>query len=160
MNFAKNILKIILVLFTVTLIGCQSSPDFEVIRSEILALHKKTIEAHWNKDVDFFVKDISENYMSVGNGEIRKPTKEEITLQFTNYLNNTTFSEYKDLREPIVGFSKDGSVAWSIVQVKVAGKRTMNDGSEREINSTWAWITLYERQGDTWIRLGEVSNSK
>ena len=141
-------------------IGCQSSPDFEALRKEILDLHKKTIEAHWNKDIGFFVKDISEDYMSVGSGEIRNPTKEEMTSQFSNYLNNTISTEYRDLREPIINFSKDGSIAWSVVQVKVAGKRIMDDGSERDFEDTWAWITLYKRQGDKWIRLGEVSNRK
>jgi hypothetical protein len=98
--------------------------------------------------------------MSVGRGEIRNPTKGEITAQFSNYLNNTTFTEYRDLREPIINFSNDGSIAWSVVQVKVAGKRIMDDASERDFDDTWAWITLYKRQSDKWIRLGEVSNRK
>jgi hypothetical protein len=98
--------------------------------------------------------------MSISRGEILKPTKDEIRATFDSYLNNTTFTEYSDLCEPIVGFSQDGSIAWSIVQVKLAGERTMDDGTERDIDSTWAWITLYERQGDRWIRLLEVSNSK
>jgi hypothetical protein len=79
---------------------------------------------------------------------------------FESYLNDTTFTEYRDLCKPIVGFSKDGSIAWSIVRVKLVGKRTMDDGSEMDIDSTWAWITLYERQGDKWIRLLEASNHK
>jgi len=152
--------KLLYAIFFITLLGCQSSPDFETLRKEILDLHKKTIEAHWNKDVGFFIKDISEDYMSVGSGELRNPTKEEITSQFSNYLNNTTFTEYRDLREPIINFSNDGSIAWSVVQVKVAGKRIMNDRSERDFDDTWAWITLYRREGDKWIRLGEVSNRK
>lgn len=130
------------------------------MKSEILALHKALIDAHLNKDVDFFVQDLSEDYMSISHGEILRPTKEEIRATFGSYLNNTEFTEYRDLCEPIVGFSQDGSVAWSIVQVKVAGKRTMDDGSKRDMDSTWAWLTLYERQGDKWIRLLEVSNSK
>ena len=160
MNFVKNGLKMFLMIFFVTFIGCQSSPDFDIFRSEILDLHKTLIDAHWNKDIDFFTKDISEDYLSVGNGEIRKPTEEEITTQVTDYLNNTTFTEYRDLREPIIGFSKDGSLAWYLVQVKVAGKRTTEDGTERDVDFICAWITLYERQDDTWIRLGEVSTFK
>ena len=160
MNWSKNFMKIILVLLSLTFIECQSSPDFEALRSEILDLHKALIDAHWNKDIDFFTKGISEDYFSVGNGEIRNQTREEITTQVADYLNNTTFTEYRDLREPIIGFSKDGSMAWSIVQVKVAGRRTMDDGSEKDLDFTCAWITLYERRGDTWIRLGEVSTFK
>ena len=160
MNFAQNCLIIILSIFTLTLLACHSNPDFEKLRSEILELHKTTIDAHWEKDIDFFTKDISDDYFSVGNGEIRKPTKLEVTKQFTNYLNNTTFTEYRDLQEPIIGFSKDGSLAWSIVKVKIAGRRTMDDGTERDLDFTCAWITLYEREKAKWIRLGEVSSFK
>lgn len=130
------------------------------MKSEILTLHKALIDAHLNKDVDFFVQDLSEDYVSVSRGEILKPTIDEIRAGFSDYLNNTIFSEYSDLCEPIIGVSKDGSVGWSIVQVKVAGKRVMDDGSEAEFDDTWAWITLYEQQGDKWMRLVEVSNRK
>jgi hypothetical protein len=160
MDFNKNVCRILIAISLLTFIGCQKRPDFHLLRSEILDLHTATIDAHWDKDVDFFVQDISEEYFSVGNGEIRHPTKEEMRSEFSSYLNNTTFTEYRDLREPIISFSKDGSLAWSIVQVKVAGSRTRDDGGEREMDFTCAWITLYERRGDGWIRLGEVSNFK
>jgi len=138
----------------------MTNPDFDKLRSEIFELHKQAIKAHLNKDVDFLVHNISENYVSVSKGEIRKPSKDEIKSQFSDYLNNTTFVEYGDLQEPIIEFSDDGSVAWSIVRVKVAGLRTMNDGTEREFDFICAWITLYRRQNDRWIRLGEVSSFK
>lgn len=130
------------------------------LSQEILNLHKTEIDAHLNKDVDFFVQDISEDYLAVSGGEIRKPTLEETRLKFSNYLNNTVFAEYRDLCEPIIGFSKDGSLAWSIVQVKVVGRRTMDDGSERDLDFTCAWITLYGRQDDKWVRLADVSTFK
>jgi hypothetical protein len=160
MNFRVNILNTMLILFSMTLLGCHSRPDFEALRSEILELHKSTIEAHLNDNVDFLVQNLSGDFMSVSNGDIDYPTKEEIRSGFSSYLNNTEFSEYADLREPIIGFSKDGSVAWSTVQVKVAGKRKMEDGTERDLDFTCAWITLYEREGSRWIKLAEVSNFK
>ena len=127
---------------------------------EIADFHKLFIKAHLQKDVGFFVQDISKDYMSVSGGEIRKPTEEEIRSRFSSYLNNTTFTEYRDLREPIIGLSKDGSLAWMIVEVKVAGKRKMEDGLELDLNFICAWITLFERQGNRWLRLGEVSSFK
>ena len=160
MNATPKISLMVLALFTLVLIGCQSGPDFEKLRSEILELHERTNDAHWKKDVDFFVKDISDDYFSVGHGEIRRPTKEEITSQFTSYLKNTTFVEYRDVHAPVVGFSKDGTLAWLIGTLKVAGKRTMEDGSQRDMDFACAWITLYERKGDRWIRLGEASSFK
>ena len=160
MIFTQNFMKIIIALFVLTSINCQRTPDFEALRLEILELHQSTIDAHWNKDVDFFVKDLADDFFSVQNGEIQRPPKGEIKIKMSDYLDHTAFTEYRDLQEPIIGFSKDGSVAWSIVQVKVAGKRMMENGTERELDFTCAWITLYERQEDKWIRLGEVSNFK
>ena len=136
------------------------NPNFEVLKSEIIALHEKEIKAHLNKDVEFFVQDIAEDYIAVSYGEIRKPTIEEIRSQFTSYLNNTDFRRYEDLREPIIRFSKDGSLAWTILQVVVKGKRTRDDGSEKNLDFTCAWITLYKRQDDKWIRLTDVSSFK
>ncbi|MFW9993326.1 MAG: nuclear transport factor 2 family protein [Candidatus Odinarchaeota archaeon] len=135
-------------------------PDFKALRSGILAHHNALIEAHLNKDVDFFVQYVSEDYLSVSHGEISTQTREEIKSQFTDYLSNTVFTEYKDLREPVIGFSDDGSMAWCIAQIKVKGKRTMDDGSERDLDFICAWISLYKRQDDKWICLGEVSSFK
>lgn len=160
MIFGRRFSKIIFAVLTVTLIGCRSWPDLVVLKSEILELHQATIDAHWNKDVDFFIRDISDDYFSVSDGEITHPTKEAIKTRFSGYLHSTTFTEYRDLREPIIGVSKDGSMAWSIVQVKVTGERTMDDGSIRNLDFICAWITLYERQDNQWIRLGEVSTFK
>jgi hypothetical protein len=50
-------------------------------------------------------------------------------------------------------------VAWSIVKVKVAGNRSMEDESQKNFDVTYAWITLYERQEDQWIRTVEVSTN-
>ena len=156
----KIFLGLPLVFLTIFLAGCQSGPDFEALKAELMELHNVFIEAHKSKDIDFFTKDISDNYFTVGNGQIRRPSKEEITEQFTNYLNNTTFSEYRYLQDPDIGFSRDGSLAWMIEKIKVRGNRTTDDGSDREFDFICAWITLYERKGDKWIRLGEVSTFK
>ena len=160
MNSRLSVLSTILFLFSMTLHGCHSQTDLEALGSEILELHKSAIEAHLNKDVDFLVQDLSDGFVSVSNGEIEYPTGEELRSSFSSYLNNTTFSQYTDLREPIIGFSKDGSLAWSIVQVKVAGTRKMDDETERDLDFTCAWITLYEREGSRWIKLAEVSSFK
>jgi hypothetical protein len=134
-------------------------PDTEALRSEILDYHKKFIDDHVNKNIDSFVEDYSEDYIFVAHGEIDHPSKEEFKTSFSDYLNSTTFSEYRDLEEPIIGFSKDGSMAWSIVKVKVAGSRKLEDDSQKDFDVTYAWITLYERRCDKWIRTVEVSTN-
>jgi len=151
---------LIMSLFFVIFFGCQSKPDFEALRAEILDLHKTMIDAHLEKNIGFFTRDISDDYFSVGNGEIRNPDIESVSEQFTDYLNNTTFSRYEDLQEPIIGFSEDGSLAWSIVNLRVEGERKIENDSIYDFGTTWAWITLYKHEGDKWIRMGEVSSYK
>lgn len=159
MQNVKRFVKIIILLSSF-LPACQSDIDFELYEKEILVLHQEMIDAHLNKDVGWFTKDISDNYFSVGRGEIRFPLPEETSAKFRNYLNNTEFTEYHDLQDPIVKFSKDASLAYLIVQVKVAGEQKIETDSTESFDMTWAWITLYERQANKWIRLGEVSNYK
>ncbi len=151
-------LLLILVVGTFLTSGCQPKPDFDAYREEILALHKGSIDAHLNRDVDFFTRNVVDDYVVVSRADIFFPTKEETRAQFSNYLNRTTFSEYRDLRDPIIGFSEDGSLAWSIVQVKVAGMQAGEDDQEQAINFKSAWINLFKREGNEWIRLSNVSN--
>jgi hypothetical protein len=46
MKLTIHFSKTLCAIFFITLLGYQSSPDFETLRKEILDLHKKTIEAH------------------------------------------------------------------------------------------------------------------
>jgi hypothetical protein len=136
----------------------KSGPDLEAIRKEILDLHRADIQAHLNRDVKHLVQGQSPDFTSVHSGEVRRPTPEETKDALTSYLDNTAFTEYRDLQEPVIGVSPDGSTAWSIVQVKVAGHRVDTTGSP--IDFTCAWVTIYRRQNDAWKRVVEASTFK
>ena len=58
MTFHRHSIKDILALLATVLIACQAGPDFDALRSEIVDLHDELIDAHLNKDLDFFVKDL------------------------------------------------------------------------------------------------------
>jgi len=146
-----KIMYLLIILNCMILLSCQSKPDFDKLRSEIFSKHKAMIEAHLQKDSDHFIKDMADNFMFVQGGDITYPAKDEVKDRMEAYLSTTTFTEYRDLQEPVIGFSKDGSTAWAIVQVKISCKRKNKDDSERDMEFTCAWITLYERQGNEWI---------
>lgn len=146
--------------FAVSCFCCRPAPDFDALRREILDLHRQMIEAHWRKDARFFPEHIADGYFAVQNGEVRRPTREEMTAEYERYLSTTTFTEYRDLREPIIGFSKDGSLAWCVVQVNVSGRERGDSGVESPFDLTWAWITLYEKKEGRWQWLGESSSYK
>ena len=135
----------------------SSAPDLAALRQEILSLHQGFIDAHLAENADFLVEGQSESFLSVSAGEIRRPTVEETREKLGTYLRNSTFPEYRYVCEPIVNLSQDGSMAWSVAQVKVAGTRRAEDGSLRPLDFVCAWVTVFERRDDRWVRLAEVS---
>jgi ketosteroid isomerase-like protein len=140
--------------------GCAQRPDLEKRRQEILALHQDFIQAHWDKDAAALAKPTAEDYVSVSHGEVRPMSAAEVEARLVPYLSETEFSHYEDVAEPIIGISDDGTTAWSIVQVRVAGTRTGDDGVPRTFDTEWAWLTLYRRDGDGWQRITDVSTNR
>jgi len=140
--------------------GCCRGPDLEQRGQEILSLHQSFIQAHLDKDAAFLAKPTADDYLFVAHGEVQPRSASEVEAMLAPYLAETEFSHYEDVAEPIVGISDDGSTAWSIVQVRVAGTRTGDDGVPRTFDTLWAWLTLYRRDGDGWLRVADVSTNR
>lgn len=131
------------------------APDFESLRKEILDRFYMNIQAHWDKDVDFIIDDLSDDFFSISGGEITRPFKEEQRASFTQYLNSATFSEYASLTEPEIGFSDDGTMAWGNYKIKIKGEI-----GSRVFDAEYAWLWLFRRVDGRWMRIGEVSTQK
>lgn len=156
----KKTIVLIVIFILCFCFSCQPKVDNEDLKKEILAIHHNLIKAHLEKNPEFFIQNLSDDFITIKNGDVFHPTKDEIHANMADYIKNTTFTEYKDLHEPIIGFSDDGTVAWSIVQVLVQGERKLTDGTFRKINFTCAWLTLYKHSGKNWIVKAEVSTFK
>ena len=141
-------------------VGCQEQADLDVLRAEILALHRSFIQAHLDKDAAFLARPTSPDYLFVAGGEVERMNAEQVERMLSGYLDSTDFSVYEDVAEPVIGISRDGSLAWAIVQVRVAGTSTRAEGPPRSFDTRWAWITLYERDGHGWLRVADVSTSR
>lgn len=155
---ARNTLAAVLGL--VIAAGCCHRPDLEQRRQELLDLHRSLIEAHLAGDAAALAEPTADDYLSVARGEVVPMTAAEVEQRLAPYLAGTEFSHYRDVAEPIVGISDDGSLAWSIVQVRVAGTRSGEDGESYEFDTRWAWLTLYRRHGDGWQRIADVSTNR
>jgi hypothetical protein len=137
-----------------------SPPDRDALRQELRDYHDAFIDAHVGNRPEFFVQDLAYDYVNVSRGDLLRQTRQEILDTFTDYLDSTEFSEYRLIGEPTIGLSRDGSAAWSIFQLRVAGVRTMSEGTEVRFDSTWGCLILFERRGDRWVRIAEASNHK
>ena len=124
------------------------------------ALHEKVLRAHRSSDVELILEDEPEDYVVAGRGEITRPTRDERRTRMGAYLTSTKFEEYRDLVEPIVTVSTDGTLGWVVVQVQARGVQTSKPGETQPLQFVSAWIELYAKREGRWYRVGNVSNFK
>ncbi|MGH9868740.1 MAG: hypothetical protein ACREAA_11330 [Candidatus Polarisedimenticolia bacterium] len=123
-------------------------------------LHEKVMRAHRLSDVELLLKDESADYVVANRGEISRPTLQERRERLGPYLRSTVFEEYRDLTDPVVKVSGDGTLGWVIVQVEARGSQTNAEGGKTPLEFVSAWIELYEKRDGRWLRVGNVSNFK
>jgi hypothetical protein len=147
---------------SILLASCRSTniaPPAEA-RAKLLALHEEVMQAHRESNAELLLRSEAPDSISANRGQITQPTLDARRARFQQYLGATRFAEYVDLVPPVVRVSNDGSLGWVIVQVRAAGVQTTQDGSSQPLSFESAWIELYERRGDSWYRVGNVSNFK
>jgi hypothetical protein len=129
-------------------------------REQLLQLHKRVLQNHLDGDIDDWLRSESEDYVLAHRGEVSFPGKRERAATIGPYLKRSKFRIYRDLIEPIVRVSRDGTLGWVIVQVEAEGVSRKEDGRQEPIRFTSAWIELYEKKSGRWFRIGNVSNFK
>ena len=139
---------------TLPLAAAPPVSDAEILR----ALHAKTIRAHKESNAALLMEDQASDMVIVNRGEVTRPTLDERRAGFGSYLGRTVFSEYRDLVEPIVKVSDDGTLGWVIVQVTARGLQSAEGGEKKPIEFVSAWVELYEKRGGRWYGVGNVSN--
>ena len=132
----------------------------QALIDEIAAFHRASIAAHLGNCPDDLIDDLHDDFVRVSWGEIQHPCRDDLREMFAAYLGSTEFTRYELLSEPLIRISKDGTMAWSAAETRVAGTRQMPDGSAASFDSIWAWINVFERRDGRWIRVGEASNSR
>jgi hypothetical protein len=130
--------------------------DEEALR----AMHAAVLRAHRESNVAMLLEGAVEDFVQANRGAITRPTLDERRARFTTYLGRTTFEEYRDLADPVVKVSQDGTLAWVIAQVHARGLQRTDAGGTEPIEFTSAWIELYEKRGGRWVSVGNVSNFK
>ena len=93
-------------------------------------------------------------------GDFGAPTFDERRGRLGSYLRSTTFQEYRDVADPLVRVSSDGTLGWVIVQIEASGRQTTPEGQPESLEFVSAWIELYEKRDGRWVRVGNVSNFK
>ena len=146
--FMKNMLPLIFVLLIFA--SCAKTNDISEEKSEILKLHNAQRDYHFNKDSIAFASQLSENFISVNKGLISSPKKEETISRYNGYFSSVEFAKWDDITEPIIKFSDDGSMAYTIVDKIVAVTYKDQMGNTVLGETHFAWTTIYKKYGEQW----------
>ncbi|MBO3698155.1 nuclear transport factor 2 family protein [Roseivirga sp. E12] len=139
-------------LILITLFACGKTNEFSLSeeRDKILALHNLQRDYHFNKDSIAFANQFSDDFVSVNKGVIAHPSKEETITRYNGYFSSVEFVKWDDLSEPIIKFSDDGSMAYTIVD-KIVSITFQDENGETQSGEThFAWTAIYKKYGDNW----------
>ena len=146
----KYSLFVVMIFFCVSSCTKTSSFSIEKETEHILKLHNAQRDYHFNKDSIAFADQLSKNFISVNRGEISKPTKEATIARYNNYFSSVEFVNWDDVSKPIIKFSNDGSLAYTIVDKVVTIRYKNENDSLVEEETRFAWTAIYKKYGNEW----------
>ncbi|WP_435624362.1 hypothetical protein [Flagellimonas sp.] len=132
--------------------SCSEKTDFDEdkARKEIYELHNAQRKYHFEKDSISYVNQLSSNYIEVKKGKITRPRLEEKLGRYHSYFSQVEFLKWDDLQEPIIRFSEDGSLAYTIVD-KIVEVSYKDENGEETIGQThFAWTAIYRKTKEGW----------
>jgi len=134
--------------------------DKEAEKAEILRMHNLQRDYHFKKDSLAFVNQLSDDFISVNRGEITQPERAETLARYHDYFSSVEFVKWDDVSEPIIKFSDDGSMAYTIVD-KIVRTRYKNEaGEDVEGETHFAWTAIYKKSADGWKIVNVTSTQK
>ena len=152
----------ILGLFCLAFFACNEAEVFdkEAEKAEILHMHNLQRDYHFNKDSLAFVNQLSNDFISVNRGEITQPKRAETLARYHSYFSSVEFVKWDDVSEPIIKFSDDGNMAYTIVD-KIVRTRYKNEaGEEVEGETYFAWTAIYRKTAEGWKIENVTSTNK
>ena len=70
--------------------------------------------------------------------------------KFSNYFNSVKFEKWDDISPPIIRFSEDYSLAYTIVDKEVVINYSDENGIIQKESTKYSWVAIYKRYKDGW----------
>lgn len=144
----RLIQQLSLFLLLVILISCHSPINFENEKKTILLLDEQAREHHFKKDAAALVKNLSKNFLAINKGTISQPAIDESYQQFDRYFKSVEFVKWDNVKEPVVRFSDDASLAYVCIDKLVILK--LKDEHEKLDTTHFAWLSVYRKSKGEW----------
>lgn len=153
----KTISRGILLAFAVLSMSCASQHADHGARADLVRIQALQRRAHLEKNVDLLTSIFADDFISVSNGVISRPNREESRARFQAYFDSVEFVAWDDITPPVIRVSPDGSLGYVLVHKRVR-LREVSTGQERE--TEFAWVEIYERKQGPWQLTMVVSTRK
>ena len=123
--------------------------DLEREERELLRLGEAARAAHMAYDARALAAATADDFVSVDDGQVHRPTKAAVETMFQRYFDSVVFRMWDDIAPPVVTLSDDATLATVLVQkrVRLAPKATP-DGPVTETD--WAWVETWRKQDGAW----------
>ena len=147
-KLTKVFMLIALTMTTVFFNSCVKSPDLEVEKQNLLALHKAQEDAHLNEDVKQFVNQFANPMISIKHGKITTVSQDAALKRFQNYFDTVLIKSWKDITPPIIDFSEDATMAYMLVDKLIILTYEDGEGKNIEEKTHFAWGSIFKKQED------------
>lgn len=140
------------IFFTLLLFSCSPVKRINIddVRKEILDLNAKQRDYHFFKNAKGISDLSSTDFLLVDNGVVSQPKREDQFKMFDAYFKPVEFIKWDDIKEPVIRFSKDATVAYVAVEKEVIIKGFNKTNREVTDTSHFAWISIYKRGKNGW----------
>ncbi|MBX3244481.1 MAG: DUF4440 domain-containing protein [Acidobacteria bacterium] len=118
--------------------------------AELLRLHEQQKTAHLTNNAELFIEMFAEHFMQLQRGNAAERGKADSLERFRTYFANYKFLEWEDIKPPVIKISKDGTMATKIVQKRVRGTYTYEDGKVEDDHTIFAWLEVWEKIKGKW----------
>ena len=142
----------ILIWVSIPFFACQQAPQISEAEAtqQIMDMHRLQRKYHFEKMAEAFADQLSVEHISVNRGEIRSLTRDEHIGRLNNYFGSVEFEKWDDLNPPIIRFSEDYSMAYTIVDKEVVVIFEDEKGEKQRELTKFSWVAIYRRHSDGW----------
>ena len=144
---------------SLVLMATACAPSVTDDAAALRQIHAQILKAHIDRDPVGWTHLEDDTVTVASRGDVFRAGRQERLAMREQYLGSTRFSVYRDIQEPIVQVSADGSQAWLMAQVEVVA-HPVAAATTDSTHTVWAWIELYEKRAGRWLLVGNVSNEK
>jgi hypothetical protein len=144
---------------SIMFLQCTNQVDLDTRRQELIDYNERMRTAHLEGDYETILDAMAYPYTKVRNGEVARPTEQENTERYTQYMTTMNVTVWDDLEDPNITLSDDGSLATVIYRKRLVMEEINPVDAAAPFEGVFAWQSTYRYTDDGWKMIADVTTS-